>query len=49
MLKLTVDVVFPKNGKRRRYTGSSKSPAKPNGRKISAFGSSNSNHNGTNT
>ena len=39
MLKLTVDVIFPKNCKRRRYTGSSKSPAKQNNKKILAFGS----------
>ena len=48
MLKLTVDVVFPKNGKRRRFTGSSKSPAKPNGRKVSAIGASGINCSGTN-
>ena len=48
MLKLTVDVVFPKNGKRRRFTGSSKSPAKPNGRKVSAIGASGINYSGTN-
>ena len=34
MFKLTVDVVFPKNGKRRRYTVGSKSPAKPSGKKV---------------
>ena len=34
MLKLTVDLIFPKNGKRRRFNGGSKSPAKPNGRKV---------------
>jgi hypothetical protein len=50
MLKLTVDAVFPKNGKRRRFTGgSSKSPAKPNGRKVSAIGSTGTNYSGTNT